>query len=186
VPAQYFVDLYKREIDPWGFETSEYERAKYDATLAALRRSGYDAGLELACSIGVFTSRLAERCKSLLAVDVSSDALRRARQNCAKHAHVRFERRVLPSDYPDGLFDLTTVCEMGFYLSAADLRVLRENVIAHSRAGAHVLLVHWTPPVKGHASTAEEVHAAFCDASQLRWLQGFSKPTYRLDLLERY
>jgi cyclopropane fatty-acyl-phospholipid synthase-like methyltransferase len=185
VPAQYFVDLYRRERDPWNFETSEYERAKYEATLRALPKPHYDNALEIACSIGVFTSMLAQRTRALLAVDVSPEALERARRNCARYPHVRFERRTMPYEYPQGRFDLTTVCEIGFYLGAHDLAALRRNVIENSTPGAHIVLVHWTPPVKGHASTTEEVHAAFRNAPQLRALHGFSHKTYRLDVLEK-
>jgi SAM-dependent methyltransferase len=185
VPAEYFVDLYKREIDPWHFETSEYERDKYGVTLQALPHPRYASALELGCSVGVFTAMLAERCDRVLATDVSEDALRRARWNCADRYNVAFERRVLPHDYPAGAFDLTTVCEIGFYLAAADLIALRTNVIDRSTQGAHIALVHWTPPVDGHASTTEEVHRIFCSAPQLRRLHGFSAETYRLDVLER-
>lgn len=185
MPAQYFIDLYRREPDPWHFETSDYERAKYKATLGALPRERYTNALEIACSVGVFTRLLSERTRSLLAIDVSPDALERARRRCAGRQNVRFERRTMPYDYPEGMFDLTTVCEVGFYLDAHDLAVLISNVIEHSTPGAHIVLVHWTPPVRGHASTAKDVHEAFCNAPQLRRLHGFSRPTYRLDLLEK-
>ena len=185
VPAQYFIDLYRRERDPWKFESSEYEREKYAATLRALPRERYRNALELACSIGVFTSMLAARTDALLGVDVSPEALERARSRCARLRHVRFERRTMPHEYPDGAFDLTTVCEVGFYLDAHDLTVLRDNVIAHSAPGADIVLVHWTPPVRGHASTTQEVHAAFAAAPELRHVQGFSAPTYRLDVFAK-
>jgi SAM-dependent methyltransferase len=185
VPAQYFIDLYRREVDPWQFESSEYERAKYAATLRALPRQRYANALELACSIGVFTCMLADRTDALLAVDVSPEALERARRNCAEHTNVRFEQRTMPHEYPHGHFDLTTVCEVGFYLDPADLIALREHVIVHSVAGAHIVLVHWTPRVRGHATTTEEVHEAFRAAPELRHLHGFSEQTYRLDVLER-
>jgi SAM-dependent methyltransferase len=185
VPAQYFIDLYRREPDPWNFETSDYERAKYKATLCALPRERYDNALEIACSVGVFTRMLAERTRALLAIDVSPDALERARRRNLEYPHVRFERRTMPYEYPEGTFDLTTVCEVGFYLDPHDLAVLRDNVIANSTPGAHIVLVHWTPPVRGHASTTEEVHHTFRSSRQLRWLHGFSEPTYRLDVLEK-
>jgi SAM-dependent methyltransferase len=185
VPAQYFIDLYRRERDPWNFETSDYERAKYRATLRALPKPRYDNALEIACSIGVFTSMLAERTRALLAVDVSPDALERARRNCARHPHVLFERRTMPHEFPAGSFDLITVCEVGFYLNAHDLTVLRRNVIEHGTPGAHIVLVHWTPPVQGHASSTEEVHEAFRSAPELHALRGFSHKTYRLDVLEK-
>jgi SAM-dependent methyltransferase len=185
VPVEYFVDLYKREIDPWKFETSEYERRKYAATLSALPRLRYRRALELGCSVGVFTSMLAPRCGHVLGTDVSPDALRRARHNCAGLRNVTLERRALPAEFPAGIFDLTTVCEIGFYLSRDDLLTLRSEVVAHSLTGAHVVLVHWTPRVDGHASTTEEVHALFCAAPELEWLNGYSQQTYRLDILER-
>lgn len=185
VPAEYFVDLYKRKIDPWHFETSDYERRKYTATLRALPRERYNDALEIGCSVGVFTSMLAPRCGRLLATDVSPDALERARCNCARYPNVQFERRAMPHEYPAGRFDLTTVCEIGFYFGRSDLNLLRSNVIAHSVGGAHVILVHWTPPVEGHATTTEQVHASFRNAAELRWLHGYSAETYRLDLLER-
>ncbi len=185
VPPKYFIDLYKREIDPWRFETSEYERRKYAVTLMELPRERYARALEIGCSVGVFTNMLAQRCDELLAVDVSDDALARARRNCATRANVSFERRTMPHGYPDGMFDLTTVCEMGFYLSMDDLLALRENVIAHATPGGHIVLVHWTPPVQGHATTAEEVHDTFRAAPELEWLSGLSAETYRLDVLKR-
>src|SRR4051812_50160637 len=67
IPARYFDELYAGERDPWEFETSAYEQAKYDATLAALPRPLYRRGLEIGCSIGVLTARLAGRCASLVA-----------------------------------------------------------------------------------------------------------------------
>lgn len=128
---------------------------------------------------------LASRCDSVLAVDVSGDALMRARRNCAGHRHVRFERRTLPREYPEGSFDLTTICEVGFYLDAIDLLELREKAVRHCAPGAHVILVHWTPPVDGHASTTDEVHETFRASRDLRHILGFNRETYRLDLFER-
>jgi hypothetical protein len=46
-------------------------------------------------------------------------------------------------------------------------------------------LVHWTPPVHGHATTAEQVHDTFRASNAFKWLHGFSAATYRLDVLER-
>lgn len=183
VPPEYFIEQYQRVIDPWHYETSAYERDKYEATLAALPGATYEQALELACSIGAFTNMLASRCRSLLAVDCSAEALERARRNCAAHAHVRFEQCRLPGQYPAGTFDLTTVCEFAFYLCESDLLALRENVLQHSRHGAHVILVHWTPPVDGHATIAQDVHEAF-RASPLQHLNGYDAPTYRLDVFQ--
>jgi SAM-dependent methyltransferase len=185
VPAQYFIELYRRDADPWNFAGSSYEREKYRATLDALPRTQYTSALEIACSIGVFTSMLAARCHDLLAVDVSPEAVERARVRCEALANVRFETRAIPRDYPDGLFDLTTICEVGYYFDLRDLHALCAKAARHSAPGGHIVLVHWTPPVHGHASTAEQVHETFCASNAFRRLHGFSTATYRLDVLER-
>ena len=93
VPPQYFIDLYRRESDPWNFAVSAYEREKYRATLDALPKARYANALEIACSIGVFTSMLAERSDNLVAIDVSPEVVERARFRCRRLPNVRFETR---------------------------------------------------------------------------------------------
>ena len=34
--AEYFEELYRADQDPWDLATSDYERGKYDLTIAAL------------------------------------------------------------------------------------------------------------------------------------------------------
>ena len=43
----------------------------------------YGAGLEIGCSIGVMTRHLAQRCETLLAVDIAEAPLMAARRRCA-------------------------------------------------------------------------------------------------------
>ena len=85
--ADYFDELYAGDPDPWGFETSAYEQAKYAATIDALEGRRYAGALEIGCSIGVLTARLAEHCDALLAVDAAQAAAdaraRAARRRCA-------------------------------------------------------------------------------------------------------
>ena len=62
---EYFEDVYNANDDPWNFASSEYEAAKYAATLAALPREKYASAFEIGCSIGVLTEKLAARCENL-------------------------------------------------------------------------------------------------------------------------
>ena len=185
VPARYFVDLYLENADPWNFTTSEYEHSKYQTTLAALPRERYRNACELGCSIGVFTQLLAQRCDRLVAVDVSEKALESARERCRSAGNVTFEKIDLLESYPEGTFDLTTVCELGYYFSRGDLDNLCRRIVAHSEPGATILLVHFTPPAPGHALPAGEVHERFRTDPQLRHIHGFDRSTYRLDAFER-
>ena len=80
--------LYRADPDPWDFETSDYERAKYAATLAACGAGPFDRALELGASIGVLTERLAPRCGALVAIDVAPTAIAQARGRLAGLRHV--------------------------------------------------------------------------------------------------
>ena len=42
-----FERRYQRDGDPWGYASSEYERAKYDATLTACGPGPFASALEL-------------------------------------------------------------------------------------------------------------------------------------------
>lgn len=187
LPPSYFDDVYAADADPWKFETSPYEAAKYAATLAALPRARYASAFEAGCSIGVLTHALADRCERLLAVDVSEAALDRARTRCADRPHVRFERRVLPADFPagDAPFDLILVSEVGYYFSAPDLDRFRARCAEALAAGGTLLLVHWTAPVADYPLSGDAVHDAFLADPAFRHVRGAREPEYRLDVLER-
>ena len=43
----YFEDLYAESADPWGFETSDYERRKYERTLESLGGRRFRRALEV-------------------------------------------------------------------------------------------------------------------------------------------
>lgn len=143
IGAGWFDALYRAEADPWGFRTSDYERGKYAATLAALRRPRYAAALEVGCAIGVLTARLAERCDTLLAIDGSEVALATARADCAGQAHVTFARGMVPGDFPNGRYDLIVLSEVLYYLSPADLTILAGQCCAALRDGGEIVSCHW-------------------------------------------
>ena len=72
LPRGFFENLYLKSPDPFDFETSAYEAAKYQHTVATLPRAHYKQAGEIGCSIGVLTSRLAEKCDSLLVLTFRS------------------------------------------------------------------------------------------------------------------
>ncbi|MBA2504110.1 MAG: methyltransferase domain-containing protein [Pyrinomonadaceae bacterium] len=201
LPPDYFNSVYAANADPWSFETSEYEGAKYTATLSALPRERYRNAFEIGCSIGVLTERLAARCDQLTSVDVSEKALARARSRCALLPHVNFRRMEVPREYPAESFDLTLLSEVGYYFSISDLHLTRGLIIEHLASGGHLLLVHWTSFVHDYPLTGDEVHDAFLEISEsniesrdsssltsetaLRHLVHRRTEHYRLDLFER-
>jgi predicted TPR repeat methyltransferase len=182
LPAAYFDAIYAAHADPWNFAASDYEAAKYAATLAALPQPHYHQAFEIGCSIGVLTQRLAARCDQLLAVDVAQQALQRAQQRCSALPQVRFERMQLPHELPQQSFDLIVLSEVGYYLSAGDLSVLKSALYARLNHGADLILVHWTPYVEDYPLTGDEVHELFLQPlAGLNHLSGSRSDRYRID-----
>ncbi|WP_028066728.1 class I SAM-dependent DNA methyltransferase [Solirubrobacter soli] len=154
VRPAFFEQLYAQDPDPWRFETSAYERAKYDATIEALAPGRYASGLEIGCSIGVLTARLATLTDSLLAIDVADDALARAKARGLRN--VTYERREVPEEFPDGAYDLVVASEVLYYL---DEPAFAATCDAIERTLDGVLLaVHWRPRAPRYPATGDEVH----------------------------
>ena len=182
---EYFEQVYAARDDPWDFNTSAYERAKYADTIDHLPRPRYASGLEVGCSIGVLTALLAPHCDHLLSVDVSERALAQARARCEGLAQVQIERLQIPDEEPTGSFDLVVVSEVAYYWNGADLQRAMTLLAAHQSPGGHLVLVHWTPPVHDYPLTGDEVHTAWLNRPEWRTLQDVSRERYRLSVLER-
>ena len=183
--VQYFDDMYEAHQDPWNFETSPYEAGKYDRTLAALPNQTYVSALEVGCSIGVLTARLAPRCTHLLSLDLSELALDRARARCAELPQVQFERRQMPTEFPPGQFDLLVLSEVLYYHSPADLQLMLGRSVGALLPGGHLVAVHWTPVVHDYPQTGDQVHEVLLSVPGLKHRHGERHEQYRLDLFER-
>jgi SAM-dependent methyltransferase len=182
---EYFSQLYQENEDPWNYQSSEYEAEKYEASLLALPRQEYQNAFEIGCSIGVFTAKLAPRCKKLLSVDLTKAVLERAKERCRHFPHVTFKMMSLPEEYPTDVFDLTVLSEVGYYLEPEDLAELSEQITTRAALRGHLLLVHWLAPVLDYPLRGDDVHEHFLSRSEWHSLLQFRTELYRLDVLER-
>jgi predicted TPR repeat methyltransferase len=168
VGAEWFERLYGEDDDPWRFATSLYEDRKYQRTLEALAGRRFARGLEVGCSIGVFTGRLATQCDRLVAIDVSGRALARAREQLAGLTHVCLRRAAFPEQMPAGRWDLVVCSEVLYYLDrpALELAVARlGEVLGH---GGTVLAVHWRAATATYPFRGDDVHRLLLDRLD-RW-----------------
>ncbi len=139
----YFETLYRADPDPWRFATSDYEAAKYARTLSVVAEERVSRALEMGCSIGVFTQRLAALCEEVVATELSPTALAQARRRCEDLANVRF---VLARDVSEGIegpFDLMVLSEVVYYWDDDDLAAIAEAIGRALTPGGRLLLVHW-------------------------------------------
>ena len=185
LPTAYFEGLYAADSDPWRFASSDYEREKYAATLAALPQATYRRGLEVGCSIGVMTGQLGRRCEALLALDAARGALDQARQRCAAMPHVTFAQARVPAEWPAvGPYDLILLSEVVYYLDRDDVAALATRAISVAADGADVVLVHWLG-LTDYPLTGDEAAECFISRSigSARILHQSRTEQYRLDVL---
>ncbi len=180
----YFEDLYSDSRDPWGFETSEYERRKYERTLGVLKDRRYRRALEVGTSIGVFTEMLAPSCDALLGVDVSEKALSVARERLVGFPHVRLELRELPEEMPEGPFDLILASEVLYYLPRGVMLETLGRFEASLEPGGRLLAVHWRMETETYPLQGDEVHELLVQNTSLQLRETIVEPEYRLDLFE--
>ena len=135
------LDLAYSVEDPWNMD-SALERARFEATNAVIERAFGHVGsvLELGCGEGHQTRWLARISDEQFGVDVSAQAIERARLRLPT---ARFEATDIfgqPWGDAPGRFDLVTACEVLYYLSdpAATLAQMR-------RIGRNGLVTFFAP-----------------------------------------
>lgn len=186
LPPDYFDSLYARDADPWRFETSAYEREKYDKTIRSLGRPRYGRALEVGCSNGVLTQRLAPICDHLIAIDVAEAALDQARRRLGAEAHVTLLRAGLPDQLPSGPFDLIVLSEVLYYLDEADLKRAARACLDRLAPAGEVLLVHWLGATPDYPLSGDEAAEIFLKETQETLTKALTlrREQYRLERLQ--
>jgi SAM-dependent methyltransferase len=184
IGREFFEELYARAEDPWRFAESRYERDKYAHTLEMLGGDCFERGLEVGCSIGVFTAQLADVCAELVGIDVSERALARARRRLRGHPRVTLARMTFPEEMPEGSWDLVVCSEVLYYLDEPAFGLALERLRTALEDGAAVLAVHWRPATSSYPLRGDEVHdRLIAELGGWHVLDG-RRPRYRLDLFE--
>jgi SAM-dependent methyltransferase len=143
---------FARNKDPWNYETNPTERRRFqDQTklLDAVPNAGvFRAGLEIGCAAGLYTEVLAQRCESLLVLDISPVALELARQRRKWSNCVKFKSFDLRMDEIPGTFDLIVLAGVLEYFNRpGTLFRVREKLIGALKPGGYLLVETTRRPV---------------------------------------
>lgn len=157
--ADPFDEMYLAGDDPWGFESSFYERRKRALTTAVLGSERYRSVLEIGCATGVLTRELAGRADRVVAVDVSAAAVARARRDAPSSVDWVVGRAPEVLEVlSEGPFDLVVLSEVGYFMTPLELlgtlRIIRERLAP----GGEVVLVHWRHPTRDVPLDGPTVH----------------------------
>jgi hypothetical protein len=180
----YFEGMYRDNVDPWGFESSTYEKRKYAVTAASLPRARYRSAYEPGCSVGVLTELLANQCDRLLCSDIIPAALQRAEARLRKRPHVWFEERSIPDQWPEGPFDLVVLSEIAYYFDEADLGEVLQCVMGSTQSGAHVVGVHWRGQTD-YPLSGDRAHELISEVPGLVNIVQHREQEFLLDVWER-
>jgi SAM-dependent methyltransferase len=181
----HFEEIYANAEDPWHFRSSEYEREKYAATIAALPKPVFHAGLEVGCSIGELTSLLAKRCTSLLGVDTVAAALNVAQARCIEHPHVHFAQIHVPAKWPEGQFDLVVLSEVLYFFAPNDISMIAARVNESLAAEGTVVLVNWLGRTEDPCTGDEAAELFLASLPDFQTASQKRRCGYRLDVLLR-
>lgn len=116
VPSyQKFKNLFAKKTDPWGFSESLYEKQRFSKMLDLAKTVPHQKILEIGCAEGHFTQKLLTLTKDITAIDVSPDAIRRARK---KASGVKYLLTSIDDLNLKGQkFDLTVASEVIYYIN---------------------------------------------------------------------
>jgi cyclopropane fatty-acyl-phospholipid synthase-like methyltransferase len=131
--------------DPWKYETNPLEQQRFLKQTELLDEVRGDRlfqfGLEIGCAEGLYTEVLAQRCESLLVLDLSPTALARTQSRRRWSERVRFGAFDLRSEAIPGTFDLIVVAGVLEYFSRPStfLRI-RERLTAALRPNGYLMV----------------------------------------------
>ena len=136
-------ECYERE-DPWNYTECPEETDRFRSALnlldAARGESSFENAFEVGCAEGVFTCMLAQKCKSLLAVDISRTAISRAVKRCAG-SEVQFEQWNLSTSPAPSDLDLVVIMDvLELFYRPSDIRNARDKLVRTLRPGGYLLL----------------------------------------------
>ncbi len=183
----HFERLYAK-VDPWGF-AGPNDAVKYALTLDLCGSGPFGHVLEIGCGEGLFTQMLAPRCRSILAVDISSRAVRRAQDRLAQYPGVLVRAASLPVGYPEGAFDLVVASDVLYYWASDDLEWGARRIEQSLAVGGRFVATHYALPIVA-ATTGDSVHDVLAGILTLSHVHsetrdiGAGRP-YRIDVWEK-
>lgn len=180
-----FDAMFDGTDDPWKFESSWYEQRKRAVTLSCLPTARLGRVLEVGCSTGVLTSELASRAASVVATDVSAEAVSRARGRLAHLPGVLVHHLRAPQQWPEGEFDVVVLSEIGYFWQPDELDQALARAVACLGPKGLLVLCHWRHPVQGWPLDGDTVHAVAQRLEGVETVVTHVEQDFRVDVLAR-
>jgi SAM-dependent methyltransferase len=170
-------EAFNERSDPWDFEGSAEERARFQKTWELVPSGSYRRILEIGCAEGHFTEQIASRFPDadVLAVDLVPLAVDRASARCNSRRNVRFRCLDVGREPIGGPYDLIFCMGVLEYGPAfGELDGIRRSIAGALAPGGYLVLeTHAAPP---------DLQARWW-ARRLRWGARAQHDRFRIDEL---
>jgi SAM-dependent methyltransferase len=141
IDVEGFERKFRKNIDPWNYASSPFERFKRRVLIRACGLAKHGRVLELGCANGETTRALTRISLRLLAVDGSATAVAAAKRRLAGSTHVTFRCLTVPEEMPRGPFDLIIISEIAYYLPQHRLSLLGRRISASLAYGGRAVVL---------------------------------------------
>jgi len=135
-----------RKAAPYVTRDSSFEQEKYSRQLDLVKDRRYLNAIEVGCGEGVFLEKLAPFCDFALGVDLSEEAIHRARKYCEKFPQVQFKVENLTAIKSDQVFDLVVATDVLYYMGQehdwAHMQTVMDNLCRVVTPGGRLLLTN--------------------------------------------
>lgn len=183
-PAAEFERLFARSADPWGYLGDDVSAERKRLVLEMAGESAPQRMLEIGCAAGWLTADLAPLAREVLAIDISANALERARRRCEGIPNVSFARKDVLEDTLPGRYDAVVCCGVLVYLPRYAQAAIRERIVAALLPGGRLLLEHTRDRAPGHQA-GTGIHALYASDPRLELLRRERRDIYEVVLLAR-
>lgn len=181
-----FDEMYASGDDPWQHEDSWYEARKRALALAALPSEQLGRVLELGPATGLLTVELARRAAAVVSVEVSAEALVRARRRVSLAGltdRVEWRHGRVPQTWPEGRFDTVVVSEVAYFLTRDEWATTLRAITGALLPDGVLALVHWAHPLDDCPLDTETAHEMAVRITGLRTVVDHIEPDFVLRVL---
>lgn len=139
-----FPELFAEINDPWGYSTSGFEKERFNIIIQLAQSVPHKNILEIGCAEGHLTEKLAKITHNMSAIEISADAIARAKQ---KTSGVNFINSDFEKYQPKNKkYDLVVLSEVLYYFKNKDAVI--KNI---KKSGRYLIVSNagiWHPILK--------------------------------------
>jgi SAM-dependent methyltransferase len=183
--VRFFEDMYRAGAEPWSYSERAVETLRHERVAALVGSLAPRRVLDLGCSLGLMTERLAALPAELWATDLSPTAVARARERLAARAPrgdgARFVAgSALRLPVADASFDLILASDglNGWELSRDDRAAALREIHRALEPGGHAVLTDHMRPNR-FAGFVDEVRASPLRVVRVTYL--YDRPCYQFE-----